>query len=56
MYHLKANDESFFENVVFNEIEFLNQKFWSFKWNLACFSQFCHDLSLIILTSPDRGC
>ena len=26
MYHLKGNDESFFENVVFNEIEFLNQK------------------------------
>ena len=32
MYHLKGNDESFFENVVFNKIEFLNQKLWTFKW------------------------
>ena len=56
MYHLKGNDESFFENVVFNEIEFLNKKLWPFKWNLAYISQFCHDLSLIILKSRDRGC
>ena len=27
IYHLKGNDDSLFENVVFNEIEFLNQKF-----------------------------
>ena len=31
MYHLKGNDESFSANVVFNEIEFLNQKLWPFK-------------------------
>ena len=36
-YHLNGSDDSFFENVVFNEIEFLNQKLWPFKWNLAYF-------------------
>ena len=56
MYQLKGNDDSFFESVVFNEIEFLNQKLWPFKWNLAYFNRFCHDLSLIILKSRDRGC
>ena len=35
MYPLKGNDECFFENVVFNKIEFLSQKLWPFKWNLA---------------------
>ena len=38
MYHLKGDDESFLKNVVFNEMEFLDQKLWPFKWNLACFS------------------
>ena len=56
MYQLKANDQSFFESVVFNEIEFLNQKLWLFKWNLAYFSLFCYDISLIILKSRDRDC
>ena len=32
MYHLKGNDEGFFENVAFNETEFLNQKLWAFEW------------------------
>ena len=41
MYHLKGNDESFLENLVFNESEFRNQKLWPFKWNLAYFSRFC---------------
>ena len=45
MYHLKGNDDSFFENVVCNEIEFPNQNLSLFESNLAYFSEFCHDLS-----------
>ena len=56
MYHLKGDDESFFENVHFNETELLNQKLWPFKWKLAYCSQFCHDLSLIMFKSRDGGC
>ena len=56
MYHLIGNDETFFENVVFNKIEFLNQKLWPFQWNLAYCSQFFHDLALTILKSRDRDC
>ena len=56
MYHLKGNDDSVLVKVVFNEIEFLNQMLWPFKWNLAYFSRFFHDISLIILKSRDRGC
>ena len=55
MYNLKGNDASFPANAAFHELDFLNQKLWSFKWNLAYFSPFCHDLSLIILKSRDNG-
>ena len=44
MYHLKGDDESFSENVVFNETEFLNQSYghlsriWPFLVNFAIIS------------------